>query len=84
MGLLWSCHPDGKAQRYYDAATLERLKQIIILRKMQIPIKDMAAIFVKFQMGTTTKRRIRMKKSQVGYSPLPVPLWKIWMTLFCS
>lgn len=45
MGLLWSTHPDYKAQRYYDTAALERLKQIIILRKLQIPIKDMVVIF---------------------------------------
>lgn len=35
IGLLWSNHPDNKTQRYYDAAALERLKQIIILRKFQ-------------------------------------------------
>lgn len=45
MGLLWSNHPDCKTQRYYDTAALERLKQIIILRKLQIPIKDMVVIF---------------------------------------
>ena len=45
MGLLWSNHPDNKPQRYYDTAALERLKQIIILRKLQIPVKDMVAIF---------------------------------------
>ena len=44
-GLLWSQHPSNSAQRYYDAAALERLKQIIVLRKLQIPIKDIAAIF---------------------------------------
>jgi len=45
MGLLWSSHPENKAQRYYDSAALERLKQIIVLRKLQIPVKDIAAIF---------------------------------------
>lgn len=45
MGLLWSNHPDNKSQRYYDIDALERLKQIIILRKLQIPIKDMVVIF---------------------------------------
>lgn len=45
MGLLWSSHPDNKMQRYYDADSLERLKQIIVLRKLQIPIKDIAKIF---------------------------------------
>ncbi len=45
MGLLWSSHPDNKAQRYYDSTALERLKQIIILRKLQIPVKDLVVIF---------------------------------------
>jgi DNA-binding transcriptional MerR regulator len=45
MGLLWSTHPDNKTQRYYDTAARERLKQIIILRKLQIPVKDIVAIF---------------------------------------
>ena len=45
MGLLWSSRPDYKAQRHYDAAALERLKQIVVLRKLQIPIKDIAAIY---------------------------------------
>ncbi len=45
VGLIWSNHPDNKSQRYYDSAALERLKQIIILRKLQIPIKDMVVIF---------------------------------------
>ena len=45
MGLLWSSHPDNKSQRYYDTNALERLKQIIVLRKLQIPVKDIIAIF---------------------------------------
>lgn len=45
MGLLWSSHPDNKSQRYYDTNALERLKQIIVLRKLQIPVKDIVAIF---------------------------------------
>lgn len=45
IGLIWSNHPRGKAQRHYDAAALERLRQIIVLRKLQIPIKDIAKIY---------------------------------------
>jgi len=45
MGILWSSRLDNKALRYYDADALERLKQIIVLRKLQIPVKDIAAIF---------------------------------------
>lgn len=45
LGILWSSRPKYKAQRYYDGTALERLKQIVVLRKMQIPIKDIIAIF---------------------------------------
>ena len=44
-GLIWSYHPENKPQRYYDDPALERLRQIIILRKLQIPIKEMLLIF---------------------------------------
>jgi len=50
-GLLWSQHPENKAQRYYDGAALERLKQIIVLRKLQIPIKDIVSIFENESMS---------------------------------
>ena len=45
VGILWSSHPDNKVQRYYDDIAIERLKQIIVLRKLQIPIKDIIFIF---------------------------------------
>ena len=45
MGLLWSSRPEDRTQRHYDESALERLKQILVLRKLQIPIKDIAAIF---------------------------------------
>ena len=45
VGILWSNHPENKSQRYYDETALERLKQIIVLRKLQIPIKDIISIF---------------------------------------
>ena len=51
MGLLWSSHPDNKSQRYYDTDALERLKQIIVLRKLQIPIKDIVTIFKSENMA---------------------------------
>jgi len=51
-GLLWSKHPENKAQRYYDESALERLRQIIVLRKLQIPIKDIVTIFESESMST--------------------------------
>lgn len=52
VGLLWSNHHDNKTQRYYDAAALERLKQIIVLRKLQIPVKDIVKIFKSESMAS--------------------------------
>ncbi len=45
MGLLWSARPVNKSQRHYDALALERLKQILVLRKLQIPLKDISEVF---------------------------------------
>jgi len=54
-GLIWSQRPKGKVQRYYDETALERLKQILVLRKLQIPIKDIVAIFESEDMSTLTQ-----------------------------
>ena len=51
VGLLWSSHPDNKTQRYYDATALERLTQIIVLRKLQITVKDIVKIFKSDNMA---------------------------------
>lgn len=40
MGLIKSVRPEFEKYRFFDAENIERLKQIIIQRKMQIPIKD--------------------------------------------
>jgi len=45
VGILWSSHPENKQQRHYDSGALERLNQILVLRKLQIPIKDIIGIF---------------------------------------
>ena len=45
VGLLQSIRPDGEAYRYYDEENVERLRQILVLRKMQIPIKDILHIY---------------------------------------
>lgn len=54
-GILWSTHPDSKAQRWYDEAALDRLKQIIVLRKLQIPIRDIATIFKDNSMASVIR-----------------------------
>ena len=45
MGLLSSTRNDGYAYRLYDNAAARRLEQILILRKLNISIKDIKRIF---------------------------------------
>ena len=44
-GLITSVRAPLEKYRYYDAANIARLEQILVLRKMQIPIKDILRIF---------------------------------------
>ena len=43
-GLIASMRKDGYSYRVYDKANLKRLQQVIILRKLQIPVKEISVI----------------------------------------
>jgi len=43
-GLIYSLRKDDYAYRVYDEATLVRLQQIIVLRKLRIPVKQIGII----------------------------------------
>jgi DNA-binding transcriptional MerR regulator/uncharacterized glyoxalase superfamily protein PhnB len=45
MGLITSTRSDNYAYRVYDEAAVKRLEQILILRKLNISIKDIRCIF---------------------------------------
>lgn len=45
MGLIESIRNDGYAYRLYDEAAIKRLEQILILRRLNISIKDIKRIF---------------------------------------
>lgn len=45
VGLLKSERPPFEKYRFYDSENISRLKQILVLRKMQIPIKDILRIY---------------------------------------
>ncbi len=45
IGLLSSCKKEDYAYRTYDDEAIRRLQQIIILRKLRIPLKQIALIF---------------------------------------
>lgn len=51
VGLLEAKRADNNNYRYYDEAEVERIKQIIILRKMQISIKDIIRIYENEDMS---------------------------------
>jgi len=51
VGLIQSVRPANEKYRYYDAANVERLRQILVLRKMQIPIKDILRIYESEDMS---------------------------------
>ncbi|MBN1968709.1 MAG: effector binding domain-containing protein [Candidatus Delongbacteria bacterium] len=44
IGLIESCRKDGYAYRVYDEDAIQRIQQIIILRKLQIPVKQIIDI----------------------------------------
>jgi len=43
-GLISSMKKEGYAYRVYDAANIKRLQQVILLRKLQIPVKQICVI----------------------------------------
>lgn len=45
IGILQSIRSGESQYRYYDQAAVNRIEQILLLRKMQIPVKDIRAIF---------------------------------------
>ncbi len=44
LGLLASCHREDYAYRTYDEEAIRRLQRIILLRKLRLPLQDIAVI----------------------------------------
>lgn len=68
IGLIKSVRPAGEKYRYYDTHTVERLRQIIVLRKMQIPVKDIIHIYESRDMSALVEafvKRINSIDAQV-------------------
>ena len=68
-GLLRSVRRGFDKYRYYDAANIERLKQILVLRKMQIPVKDILRIYENENMSVVVEAfvaRIRAIDEEIG------------------
>lgn len=55
IGLLQSVKKDGYAYRTYDESSLNKLEQIIILRKLRIQLKDIQLILQTEEASTTVR-----------------------------
>ena len=69
VGLIASVRPPFERYRYYDENAIDRLKQIIVLRKMQIPIRDILRIYQSEDMSVVVEtfvNRIREIDEEVG------------------
>lgn len=54
-GLIQSVRRPGEKYRFYDEETIERLRQILVLRKMLIPIKDILRIYQSREMSVVVE-----------------------------
>lgn len=64
IGILESQRKDDSSYRYYNETSIQRLKQIITLRKLQLPVKDIQEIFEK-QDITILLSKLRTKRDSV-------------------
>lgn len=59
VGLLKSERPSFEKYRFYDGENINRLQQILVLRKMQIPIKDILRIYENQDMETLVQSFVK-------------------------
>ena len=68
-GLIQSVRPAFEKYRFYDAENIERLRQIMVLRKMQIPVKDILRIYESESMSVVVEtfvNRIQAIDEEIG------------------
>lgn len=71
VGLLKSERPPFEKHRSYDIDNINRLQQILVLRKMQIPIKDILRIYENQDMETLVQSFVkRMEEIDAEISTL--------------
>jgi len=69
IGLIRSVRPEFEKYRFYNEENIERLKQIIVLRKMQIPVKDILRIYESRSMSVVVEtfvNRISAIDDEIG------------------
>lgn len=62
IGILNSLRNESSQYRYYDDEAVNRLEQILILRKLQLPIKDIYNIFSSQDLRVAVNSFIRKLK----------------------
>lgn len=55
IGLIKSVRPENEKYRHYDVENIQRLKQIMILRKMQVSVKDIIRIYESRDMSVVVE-----------------------------
>ncbi len=55
VGLIKSVRPEFEKYRFFDEAAVERLRQIMVLRKMQIPVRDILRIYESEDMSVVVQ-----------------------------
>lgn len=63
IGILWSERKEFSQYRYYDDAAVRRLEQILVLRKLQLPIKDIKAILTTQELQVAVESLTRHLQS---------------------
>lgn len=64
IGILESQRKDNSNYRFYNETSVHRLKQIITLRKLQLPVKDIQEIFEKKDISVLLSK-LRKKRDSV-------------------
>lgn len=69
MGLLESLRPDDQAYRAYTGEQLKRLEQILVLRRLDLSIREIQAIFQSRDLAVlldTLSRKMRSTEADLG------------------
>jgi len=69
IGLLDSVRPPFTQQRFYTAAAVARLEQILLLRKLDLPVKEIQAIFASKDLRVAVDafaRKLQSLEAEIG------------------
>ena len=70
LGLIQAVHEEGYAYRMYDENTVRRIRQIIILRKLRLPLKKIQVILQDGQQETLGILREAIREMDAEISSL--------------